>query len=57
MKNNIKKRLFEIKKTIEQEQVSQSEICFLTDHKQEIKELGDILLAQWSGMDEEEFFS
>lgn len=55
MKKTIKKRLLEIKKSIEAEQVFQSEICFLADHRKEVKELGDVVLAQWSGMDEEEF--
>ena len=53
--NSIKQELRRIKKEIEKEQVSYSEIFFLECHKAEIMKMDDILLAQWAGITEEEW--
>lgn len=55
MKQDIVDILYMIKESIENEDVSWAELTFLTDHKKEILELGDIRLAEWAGIDEEEY--
>ena len=47
--------LKEIKKSIEREEVSWGEIAFLQNHKQEVLEFGDMGLAEWAGITEEEW--
>lgn len=47
--------LKEIKKAIENECVSQSEIAWLTSHKQEVLDTGDIVLCEWAGISEQEY--
>lgn len=49
------KELLEIKKSIEDENISYAEISYLQSHKQEVLNTGDIELAQWAGITEEEF--
>ena len=46
------KKLMEIKKSIQNENISYSEIVYLQAHKPEIKAIDDIELAQWAGIDE-----
>ena len=53
--DDIKERLRDIKKSIENENISYGEIVFLADHKEEVLESRDIELAQWAGIDEEEY--
>ena len=49
-------RLEELSKSIENEEgISYDDIVFLQSHKKEIKELGDVRLAQWAGIPEEEW--
>lgn len=55
MNAEVKKELETIKKNIEAECVSRGEIAYLEDHREDIMELQDIVLAQWSGITEEEF--
>lgn len=55
MNTEIKNELLRIKEEIEKECVSQGEIAYLESHKQEIMELGDIVLAQWAGITEAEW--
>ena len=54
---SIKKELKRIKKEIEKEQISYAEIFFLQEHQKEIIEMGDVRLAEWAGIPEEEFFA
>lgn len=49
------KKLMEIKKSIQNENISYSEIVYLQVHKPEIKAIDDIELAQWAGIDEKEW--
>lgn len=49
------KKLLEIKKSIENENISYAEISYLQCHKQEVLNTGDIELAQWAGITEEEW--
>lgn len=51
----IRRKLNRIKREILAERVSYGELAFIQDHRQEILEIGDILLAQWAGIDENEF--
>ena len=44
-----------IKKNIEKERVSWGELNYLSDHKKDILKRGDIELAQWAGIEEDEF--
>ena len=44
-----------IKNSIKEENVSWGELTYLESHKEEILELGDIELAEWSGIPEEEY--
>lgn len=50
-----KQEIAEIKKNIQKENVSWGEIAYLQAHRDEILELGDIELAQWAGITEEEW--
>lgn len=49
------KTLMSIKESIQNQNISYSEIAYLQDHKAEIKAIGDIELAQWAGISEEEW--
>ena len=51
----MEKELQEIKKSIQDECVSQGEIAYLESHKQEVLDTGDIELCQWAGITEEEY--
>ena len=54
--NSIKQELKRLSKVIEKEQnISYSEIFFLQEHKAEIMQMGDVRLAEWSGITEEEW--
>lgn len=44
-----------IKKSIKNENVSWGELSYLEDHKKEILNSGDIELAQWAGISEDEW--
>ena len=52
---NTYKTLMSIKESIQNQNISYGEIAYLLDHKAEIKAIGDIELAQWAGMSEEEY--
>lgn len=52
---NTYKTLMSIKESIRNENISFSEIFYLKEHKAEIKAIGDIELAQWAGISEEEW--
>ena len=49
------KILKDIKKAIINKNVSWGELVLLQDYKDEILESGDMLLAEWAGIPEEEF--
>ena len=49
------KKLEAIKRAIENGHVSYGEIHYLQTHKQDVLEYGDIVLAQWADISEEEF--
>lgn len=51
----MEKELQEIKKSIQNECISQGEIAYLESHKQEVLATGDIELCQWAGITEEEY--
>jgi len=51
----IQKRLKYLRGEIEKERISYSEIAELMDYKKEILESGDVILAEWAGIPEEEF--
>ena len=55
MNREIRKELTRIKHEIEKERIDYSEIAFLEGHKQEVLEYGDIVLAQWANITEEEW--
>ena len=55
MNNEIKNELLQIRKSIDNENVSYSELFFLQNHKPEILELNDIILAEWAGITENEW--
>ena len=55
MKKCVKETLQEIAKSIERENVSYGEILFLQNHQKKIKEIGDVKLAEWAGISEEEW--
>jgi len=55
MINNIKDELKRISKEIEKEEISYSEIFFLQEHKAEVLQMGDVRLAEWAGITEEEW--
>lgn len=44
-----------IRKSIENEDISYGEIVFLSEHQKEVLKTGDIVLAEWAGIPEEEF--
>ena len=44
-----------IRKNIQEGRVSMDEIIYLQDHKNDIKRNGDIELAQWAGISEDEW--
>lgn len=44
-----------IRQAIEDENVSYSDIVELQNHTEEIKQLGDPILAEWAGIPEDEF--
>lgn len=44
-----------IKKSIKNENISYGEIAWLNNHKDEVKKSGDIELAQWAGISENEW--
>lgn len=48
-------KLLEIKKSIENENVSYAELAYLESHKQQVLNTGDIELCQWAGITEEEY--
>ena len=52
---NTYKTLMSIKESIQNQNIDYSEIFYLQEHKAEIKAIGDIELAQWAGMSEEEW--
>lgn len=52
---NTYKTLMSIKESIQNQNISYSEIAYLQDHKAEIKAIDDIELAQWAGISEEEY--
>lgn len=47
--------LASIKQSIEDENVSYGEIAYLCSHQDEVKQFGDIELAQWAGITEDEW--
>ena len=56
MNKEIKKELTRLAEMVGQEQeLSYSELAFLSEHKKEIIEFGDIWLAEWAGVTEREF--
>ena len=56
MNKKVLEELNRLKEAIENEEgISYSEIAYLQDHKEEIMELQDIVLAQWSGISEAEW--
>lgn len=44
-----------IRGEIDNERISYGEIAFLQSHQKEIYELGDIVLAEWAGIEESEW--
>ena len=54
-KEQILEQLNSIREEIEKEQVSYGELAYLEDHKQEILDMEDIVLAQWAGISEDEW--
>lgn len=44
-----------IKKSIVDENISYGEIIWLQNHKQEVLDSDDMILAQWAGISEEEW--
>lgn len=51
----ILEELANIKNSIKEENASWGELAYLGSHQEEILELGDIELAEWSGIPEEEY--
>lgn len=47
--------LASIKKSIEDENVSYGEIAYLYSHQEDVKQYGDIVLAEWAGITEDEW--
>lgn len=54
-KEEIKATLDSIKESIENECISYGEIHYLQTHQQEVLEYGDIVMAQWADISEEEW--
>ena len=44
-----------IRKSIQKENVSYGEIAWLQDHQNEVIKSGDVELAQWAGIEEDDF--
>lgn len=44
-----------IRKSIQNENVSYGEIAWLQDHQNEVIKSGDVELAQWAGIEEDDF--
>ena len=58
MSNNIIRELKRLRKRIDNEQgISYGELFFIQEHKKEIFDMEDIVLAQWAGIPEEEWNS
>lgn len=56
MNRELRKELTRLKNAIyNEEDISYDEILFLQCHQQEVLEYGDIRLAEWSGITEEEW--
>ena len=56
MNRELRKELTRLKNAIyNEEPMSYGEIAFLQSHQQEVLEYGDIRLAEWSGITEEEW--
>ena len=49
-------KLKDIRKSIDEECISYSEILYLQDNKNEVMEYGDPVLAEWAGITESEFY-
>lgn len=56
LSNEARTRLEEIKEHILAEHVYESELAELAKYKEEIIELEDIILAEWAGISEEEYY-
>lgn len=52
---SVKKILNQIKNNIKNECVSYGEIAYLQAHQKDVLETGDIELAEWAGIPEEEY--
>ncbi len=48
-------RLKEIRRAIEDESASYDDIAYLNAHQEDVIESGDIVLAQWAGIPEDEW--
>ena len=58
MSNSTIRELKRLRKRIDNEQgISYAEIFFIQEHKKEIFDMEDIVLAQWAGIPEEEWNS
>ena len=56
MNRELRKELTRLKNVIyNEEDISYDELYFLECHKQEVLEYGDIRLAEWSGITEQEW--
>ena len=56
MNRELRKELTRLKNVIyNEEDISYDELYFLACHKQEVLEYGDIRLAEWSGITEQEW--
>lgn len=51
----IKQRLNSIRAAIDAESVSLGELVYLSEHKKDVMAYGDIVLAEWAGIDEAEW--
>ena len=51
----MKQEFIEILKSIEDGNVSYSEIAYLQEHKQEVLNTGNVQLCEWAGITEEEY--
>ena len=58
MSNSTIRELKRLRKRIDNEQgISYGELFFIQEHKKEIFDMEDIVLAQWAGISEEEWNS
>ena len=48
----VKDTLKSIRESIDNENISYNEIFYLQSHQKEVLETGDIILAQWAGLEE-----